>query len=156
MLTRHLENDLSLTPSWREPRTAAPATPTATRSCRHAVAALNTHTLYMLVLYINQYFLLLTDCFLHQKFSSHLATVPLMPRMAGGDPRQDGGSTPTAKPSSCRKEQIHWASSFCKLDHLQTCCLCSCGMFPCVPVYFNLFISFFQINFETNSHQISC
>lgn len=124
---------------------------------RRAVAALNTTcTLCMLVYKSIFFFLLLTDCLLHQKFSSHLATVPQMPWVAVGEPGQDSGSTLTAKPGSCRKNQVHWASSFCKLNHLWTCCLCSCGVFLCVPVYFNLLVGFFQINFESNSNQITC
>lgn len=110
----------------------------------------------MLVLYINQYFSLPIDFFLHQKFSSHLATVPRMPQAAGGR-GWEGGSALAAKPSSCRTKQIHcstWPSEFSKLGFLRKCCLCSHGVFLCVPVHFDLSISFFQRNFKTSNTEI--
>lgn len=151
----HLENGLSLTPSWHEPRTAAPAIPAGTRSQRRAAATLSTHTcsLSVLVLHMNQYFLLLIDRFLHQKFKSHLATVPRKPWVAGGNP----GRTASASQQG-RRKQIHrsvWASTFHKLVSLWTRCLCSQGAFPCVPMRVNLSVGFFQINFETNTNQIT-
>lgn len=51
LLTRHVENDLSLTPGWRKPRTAVPATPTGTQGLQTCSSSTehNMHTLYVSV-----------------------------------------------------------------------------------------------------------
>lgn len=85
---------------------ADPATPTGTQTCRSCTTL--THSLCMLVLRLNQHLLLLSDCFLPQKFSCPLSTGPQtdLVRMVAV-PRQ---SSPAAAGRSKYTEHPHLAS----------------------------------------------
>lgn len=149
LLMRHLENDFFPSSIWHEPRCRTPST--------RAAAAWSTRTpsLYVSAVYKSIFFtpyrfLSPSEIQLSSNYSSSNAT--------GSSGRGwDGGSALAAKPSSCRMKQIRcstWPSEFSKLGFLRKCCLCSHGVFLCVPVHFDLSISFFQRNFKTSNTEI--
>lgn len=135
--------------SWCKARCRAPF---------HACNTEHTHPLLcVLVPYVNQYFPLSIDCFLHQQFSSHLATV-LLTLLRCGD-AAGRAAAPSSKAWLLQDKAIRccaWPPKFSKIEYLWKCDICSHGVFLCVSVHFNLSISFLQRNFETSTNHITC
>lgn len=106
--------------------------------------------------YVNQYFPLPIDCFLHQQFSSHLATVPLTLQGCGDEAGR--AAAPSSKARLLQDEAICCSArppKFSKVDFLWQCDICSHGVFVHVSAHFNLSISFFQRNLETSTNHIT-